>query len=264
MQVYHQLLSFNPSLFSFHLFAHGLPPQSTGTKDGQLLSFSLDKPHFSSPWNATGERVDEDEEVDGADEPVNIQKLIWMAPQPPSVDGCLFALLGCPGVDNETLKSVVVGLSPVGSHGELETVFSLPSIPSEKVLSYSLVPTYLKSEAALAMQAGNADEDGDEDDDEAAEKEDALRATITPAVLLLTERGGDEDAGEDPDTISRNLKIVRCPAVDMATWALEVGDIAEPRLASEVLPGASTITVSFFVICLAISCFVPFVGNWHG
>ena len=40
------------------------------------------------------------------------------------------------------------------------------------------------------------------------------------------------------------VKIVRCPAVDMATWALEVGDIAEPRLASEVLPGASTVTVS--------------------
>jgi hypothetical protein len=30
----------------------------------------------------------------------------------------------------------------------------------------------------------------------------------------------------------------------MATWALEVADIAEPRLASEVLPAASVVTVS--------------------
>lgn len=175
-----------------------------------------------------------------AEEPVCIKKLVWMAPQPPSVDGCLFALLGCPGADNDSLKSVVVGLSPVGSHGELETVFSLPSIPSELVLSYSLVPTYLKSEAALALQQTTQDDDEEENEEE----EDALRATITPAVLLLTQRHGDEDAGEDPDEIARSLKIVRCPAVDMATWALEVGDIAEPRLASEVLPGASTVTVS--------------------
>jgi len=176
---------------------------------------------------------------------VFIKKLVWMAPQPPSVDGCLFALLGCPGTDNDSLKSVVVGLSPVGSHGELETVFSLPSIPSEQVLSYSLVPTYLKSEAALALQHPTQDDDeGEESNNNNEEEEDALRATITPAVLLLTQRHGDEDAGEDPDEIARSLKIVRCPAVDMATWALEVGDIGEPRLANEVLPGASTVTVS--------------------
>jgi hypothetical protein len=29
----------------------------------------------------------------------------------------------------------------------------------------------------------------------------------------------------------------------MANWAFEVGSIAEPRLAREVLPGASTVTV---------------------
>lgn len=211
-----------------------------------LLSFSLDKPHFASPWNASTERVDPDDEDDITEEAVTIKKLVWMAPQPPSVDGCLFALLGCPGSDTDSLKSVVVGLSPVGSHGELETVFSLPSIPSEKVLSFGLVPTYLKSEAALAIgQTAGGDEEEEGDEEDTSEKDEAAKATITPAVLLLTERHGDEDDDEDSDEIFRNLKVVRCPAVDMATWALEVADIAEPRLASEVLPGASVVTVSY-------------------
>ena len=89
-----------------------------GAKDGTLLTMGIDKVHPSSPWTATVELASEDDEVDGVDdEPVSIIKLIWMAPQPPSVEGCLFALLGCPGSDNDSLKSVVVGLSPMGTHG---------------------------------------------------------------------------------------------------------------------------------------------------
>ena len=65
-----------------------------GTKDGYLLTMGIDKTHFSSPWNAKSELVDEDEVNDLNDEPVFIQKLLWMAPQPPSVEGCLFVLLG--------------------------------------------------------------------------------------------------------------------------------------------------------------------------
>lgn len=66
-----------------------------GTKDGAVLCFSPDKPHFSSPWNASSER-DEDDGDDGdlEEEAVSILRLHWMAPQPPSLEGCLFALLG--------------------------------------------------------------------------------------------------------------------------------------------------------------------------
>ena len=135
----------------------------------------------------------------------------------------------------------------------MEIVFSMPPIPQEKVLDFALVPTYLKSEAELAQLQGQDDE---EDDDDAAhtKTDSALRATITPAVLLLTRRNLRDDDEEEDATgqqFSKHLKIVRCPAMDMANWALEVGTLPDPRLASEVLPGASRVTVCSFenVVC---------------
>lgn len=152
---------------------------------------------------------------------------------------------GSPGSDNDNLKSVVIGLSPMGSHGDMETVFCLPPIPQENVLQFAIVPSYLKSEAEGALLLSQADEEDDEDTDNNGTdpKEAALRRTITPAVMLLTQWHATED-DDDPDQTVRNLKVVRCPAVDMACWALEVGQLQDPRLAVEVLPGRSNVTVS--------------------
>jgi hypothetical protein len=129
----------------------------------------------------------------------------------------------------------------VAPSGDMEIVFSMPGIPQEKVLEYSLVPTYLKSQAELVQQQC-LEEDDDEDDPTVGAKNNALRATITPAIFVLTARYGED---EDSDATLKHLKIVRCPAVDMANWAFEVGTTPEPRLASEVLPGASNVTASF-------------------
>ncbi len=65
-----------------------------------MLHFSVDKPHFASPWNASSERAneEEDDDLDLEEEAVSIRRLHWMAPQPPSLEGCLFALLGRCGV----------------------------------------------------------------------------------------------------------------------------------------------------------------------
>lgn len=61
-----------------------------------MLCFSPDKPHFASPWNASSERAneDDDDDLDVEEEAVSIRRLHWMAPQPPSLEGCLFAMLG--------------------------------------------------------------------------------------------------------------------------------------------------------------------------
>jgi hypothetical protein len=238
-----------------------------GTKDGMLLCMSLDKPTFTSPWSAASERANEDDDVcDGSgDEPVSLRKLHWMAPQPPSLEGCLFMLIGTPGRDNESVKSVLVGLSPVKGPSDLEVVFSLPSIPLEKTLSFCLVPSYIKSEVQFALLDGrNREEDEDANGDEEANAEEAaLRAMCTPALLLLTQRyNGDDDEDSDdddsdtrlkvgargvkiavPGKLTSLLKIVRCPDMDMANWALEVGTLPDPRPATEVYPGTSKITV---------------------
>lgn len=134
----------------------------------------------------------------------------------------------------------------------MEIVFSMPGIPQEKVLEYSLVPTYLKSQAELVQQQC-LEEDDDEDDPSAGAKNNALRATITPAIFVLTARYGED---EDSDATLKHLKIVRCPAVDMANWAFEVGTTPEPRLASEVLPGASNVTVSISSIMAGVQVVV--------
>lgn len=124
-------------------------------------------------------------------------------------------------------------------------VFSMPAIPMEKVLDYSLVPTYLKSQADVVaqIQAGSGG-GGDEDEDEESDN-NASRATITPAILILTARtfDGDEDDDDEAGATIKHLKVVRCPAVDMANWVFEVGTLPEPKLAREFLPGASNVTV---------------------
>jgi hypothetical protein len=136
--------------------------------------------------------------------------------------------------------------------GDLESVFALPGIPSEKVVDCALVPTYLKSQSELVMMQVDDNDDDEEDSPVAKQPSGMLRATITPAVLVLTKRSYAEEGEEEATT--RHLKIVRCPAADMANWAFEVGSLAEPRLAREVLPGSSCVTVRVPPLLFCILC----------
>ena len=42
----------------------------------------------------------------------------------------------------------------------------------------------------------------------------------------------------------KHLKVIRCPAIEMSHWALEVGTLPDPRKANEVLCSVSKITVT--------------------
>ena len=127
----------------------------------------------------------------------------------------------------------------------------MPAIPQEKVLEYSLVPTYLKSEADL-VQAVNTTDYSNEDDenntiDDIDNPNNTTRINIVPAILLLTTHYPEED-DDECDLSVKHLKIVRCPAENMANWAFEVGTLPEPRLATEVLAGTSSVTVRNVVV----------------
>jgi hypothetical protein len=67
----------------------------SATKSGKVLSLGVEKTHESSAslWRAAQELVDEDNN-DEEEEQVYIKKVTWIAPQPPSTEGCLFVLLG--------------------------------------------------------------------------------------------------------------------------------------------------------------------------
>jgi hypothetical protein len=62
-----------------------------------------------------------------------------------------------------------------------------------------------------------------------------------PQHTQSQEEEGEDKGGEGG--VSRHLKIVRCPAVSVTNWILEVGGISEPTLALEVLPAPVKATV---------------------
>ncbi len=97
-------------------------------------------------------------------------------------------------------------------------------MPSEKLLSFRVVPTYDKVEAELASPANPTQ--------------------ITPGLLLLTEK-----QLETSDRRIKQLKIVRCPIVAVSDWSLEIGTTPDPRKATEVLPGAVDVTVRIHCSC---------------
>lgn len=111
--------------------------------------------------------------------------------------------------------------------GELVTIFSLPPIPNEKIISFRIVPTYDRSAKGLGP---------DED------------VTITPALLLLTQRQNQEDSSK----FDRHVKIIRCPNVPLSEWALEIGALPDPRKATEVQPAAAEVTVRFIVVLIVL------------
>lgn len=62
-----------------------------------MLSLGVEKTQESSAslWRAAQELVDGDNVYgEESEEQVCIKKIAWLAPQPPSTEGCLFILLG--------------------------------------------------------------------------------------------------------------------------------------------------------------------------
>lgn len=175
-----------------------------GTMGGDIFAVQLERGTCVSCWNSK-EEVNDDEE----DQQVAVRRISWLAPQGGG-EGCLFLLLSSAAADNDNLKNVIIGLSPEGPHAELSVVFSLPPVHCEKVINYRIVPTCTKGK------------DG---------------AAPTPALLLLTQRAQDNRQLHD-----RRLRIIRCPATPMADWALEIGALPDPRMASEVLPASADAT----------------------
>lgn len=188
------------------------------TRTGEIILMNVEKGSQAVVWNARSELID-DSEVDEEDgQGVVIRKLQWMAPQSDvTADaGCLFVLLSATNSnDNDNLNNVVLGFSV--NYEKLETVFALPPVAGEKIASFRLVPAYDKKQR---------DESPDEFE-------------VTPALLLLTQRG-DIDI-----SVERSLKIIRCPTTPVSNWGLEIGALPDPRLATEVQPSTSTITVRF-------------------
>ncbi len=96
----------------------------------------------------------------------------------------------------------------------LTEVLSVPPMLDEEVVGFRVVPTWDRSAV-----------------------EDASTAVPAPALLMLTQ------TRDDFGNTARSLKILRCPVNPVSMWALEVGCLAEPRLAVEVLPGLTPVTV---------------------
>ena len=106
---------------------------------------------------------------------------------------------------------------------KLDTVFSLPPVANEKIISFRVVPTY----------------------DKKTREENPDDVEVTPALLLLTQR-----RAVDSDEYKRDLKIIRCPITPVGHWGLEIGALPDPRLATEVQPGTHAITVSILPMTL--------------
>lgn len=180
-------------------------------------------------WQSGEERLDEDD----GEAPPPIRRVDWLGPQPSSPsspsssssssttapsEGCLFLLLASPGLDNDNLKTVLLGLSPAaagpgGGPCELQLALSLPPLPGEKVVNFRLVPSHPRGGGG----------------------------PVTPALLLLTQ----EQREETRHLVSRQLRLLRCPAGPLADWPLEMGALPDPRPAREVLPADTPITVRF-------------------
>eukprot|EP01038_Epipyxis_sp_PR26KG_P005985 gene5985-8242_t len=197
-----------------------------GTKNGELYQALLDKSSCNEIWNSTNERNDSGriDDEDGEDD-INtsssampeIKRIKWLAPQPPSQEGCLFIQLVNNGPDNDELNNVIIGLSPLGLHGEMELVFALPPIPNEKLVGFRVVPSY---ERTLGKE------------------HNTNNTTVVPALLLLCQKQDEIDRGK----YYRYLNLLRCPKSSVGEWRLEIGTLPDPRRAIEVLPAISEVT----------------------
>jgi hypothetical protein len=82
-----------------------------GSRGGKLYGINCEKHSIIEVWNSS-------EEAEDSDISPCIKRLVWYALQTPTDEPCLFILLGNDGEAGLTLKSVIVGLAPIGDHGE--------------------------------------------------------------------------------------------------------------------------------------------------
>lgn len=66
-----------------------------------------------------------------------------------------------------------------------------------------------------------------------------MHTASVPGLLLL----GQRDGGEHRDH-RRDLMLMRCPSSAITEWELEIGMQPDPRVAEEVLPGKTNVSVS--------------------
>lgn len=59
-----------------------------------------------------------------------------------------------------------------------------------------------------------------------------------PGLLLL----GQSDGGEARE-FKRELLVMRCPTSPVSEWEMEIGMLPDPRVATEVLPGKTNVSV---------------------
>ena len=94
-----------------------------GTRKGDIHLIIFDKLVMNLIFNSASELLCD---VDEDDEPIAIRRLDWLPPQTSTGGpGCLFALLT--NIKNVTLKSIIIGLSPIGRGGKL-TFYSSTNI----------------------------------------------------------------------------------------------------------------------------------------
>ena len=192
-----------------------------GTRQGDVLIGHFDKQLCAPVWNSSA--VERRDEGDDSEKIIIIRRVDWLPSQNPgtSYQGCLFVLLGAFGDESaDSLQSVLIGLGAesAGSGDKLSEIMCIPPLNMEDVVGFRVVPSVDKSKG---KRPGGGD-------------------AIIPAILMVTQRTSQDGK------VLRQLKALRCSsAPDMRDWALEIGSLADPRCATEVLPGGSSqVTVS--------------------
>lgn len=201
----------------------------TGTKNGQLLSINIERNTCQQIWNADTELINKEDTPDDimSDNLVSIRRISWLAPQSDASAGCLFVLLSTHGPDNDNLQNIILGIVPK-LIGEVSINFAVPPIQGTKIITFRVIPTYEKSDVLNRWSSK-------ENILELSEKE----SKVTPGLLLLTQKQNDFDKSK----YVRQLKLLRCPQSNISEWGLEIGALPEPRLAAEVQPAHTELTL---------------------
>ena len=201
-----------------------------GTRKGDVMIGYFDKQCCASVWNSSA--VERRDEGDDSEKIIIIRKVDWLPSQNPNTStlGCLFVLLGAFGDESaDSLQSVLIGLGAENATNgdKLSEIMCIPPLNMEDVVGFRVVPSVDKSK--VKSRGGG---DG-----------------IIPAILMVTQRITNDGK------VLRQLKALRCsPATDMRDWALEIGSLADPRCATEVLPGGSSmVTVSIYLDTVTLS-----------
>jgi hypothetical protein len=115
----------------------------------------------------------------------------------------------------------------------MRTIYSVPPQHSVEIMGFRVVSTCEKEKAGLEGVYFHC---GDLYRSDMRCGLSAHTAPV-PGLLLL----GQSD-GENRE-FKRELMITRCPASPIVEWELEIGMLPDPRVAVEVLPGKTNVTV---------------------